>query len=135
MEWKLWSDKKNKGLDTDCSNRLQKKGIFERIYTMDETDVFILDIKHTRSITNKSIIELTEKVNLEIMAKKVGEPTVKKVQALKSEVVKVQDIDFGDAKEVTVIGTGKSKWMNDNESYTVSVELAKILIEKGSARL
>ncbi len=135
MNWKLWSDKKNRGLDTDCNTLLQKKGIFERIYTMEETDVFILDIKHTRSITNKNIIELTEKVNLNIMAKKVGEPTAKKIKALKSEIVNIKDIDFGNAKDIEVIGTGKSKFMPDGDAFTVTVEMAKILIEKGSARL
>ena len=134
MNWKLWEDEKNVGLDSSSSYLLSINGIQEQAFTMEETDCFLCDIKHTQSITYEDVMEATEKVNLSIMAKKVGKETATKVQELKREE-KAIVFDMELVGEQEIVSTGLNKEMPKGQEYTVSAETAEVLIKKGFATL
>lgn len=132
MNWKLWEDGLNKGMDSSVDRGLIKKGIKSKSVTMEGINGFLVDIKHTRSITSHNILNLCTKVNYDIMAKQVKTKTTKKLQdklmkpekQVKEEMVKVPD----------------TKWVNvilnkDGKKYKVGRELAITLITAKRAKL
>ena len=134
MEWQLWSEKRNRGLDTDCLKRLTKIGITERIFTMKESNVFLVDIKHSRSITDKCIIDVCKEVNFNIMAKRVAKATVDKVQALEPQQ-KVK-ITFEAGSTYDLLSNGNPfLGAKDTLLKNVSGVDAEILVNKGFAKL
>ena len=134
MEWQLWSEKRHRGLDTDCLKRLTKIGITERIFTMKESNVFLVDIKHSRSITDKCIIDVCKEVNFNIMAKRVAKATVDKVQALEPQQ-KVK-ITFEAGSTYDLLSNGNPfLGAKDTLLKNVSGVDAEILVNKGFAKL
>lgn len=134
MNWQLWSDKKNKGLDTDCLKRLTKQGINERIFTMEESNVFLVDIKHSRSITDKCIIDVCKPVNSNIMAKRVAKKAVEHIEALEpQQEVKVT---FEASSTYDLLSNGNPfLGAKDTLVQNVSGVDAEILVNKGFAKL
>lgn len=131
VNWKLWSDNLDKGLDSDCSKRLKSLGFGERSFTMDEIDSFLVDVKHTVSITNLAIINNCKKVNSSIMAKKVNKETVEKVESLKHKKPKTIDVsNIDDAKMYKFVSNGKCKHLKSKE-YTVVGKIAKSFVKSG----
>lgn len=134
MNWQLWSEKRNKGLDTDCLKRLTKQGITERIFTMEESNVFLVDIKHSRSITDKCIIEVCEPVNSDIMAKRVAKKTLEQVQALEPQ--KEVKATFNANEKYDLLSNGNAfLGAKDTLIQDVSGVDAEILVNKGFAKL
>lgn len=131
MDWKLWDDNLIKGLDTNCSMRLNNKGIKERSVTMKEINAFLVDIKHTRSITKQDFIDNCINVNFEIMAKQVASKVVKKVKDLEPSKEQIFELN----KEYEIIGTGTSKHFAKDEIVFVGGDICQILINKGYANL
>jgi len=131
MDWKLWDDGLIKGLDTNCSMRLNQKGIKERSVSMDDINAFLVDIKHTRSITKHEIIDNCINVNFEIMAKQVNSKVVKKVVNLETPKEQV----FDNNKEYEIIGTGTSKHFAKDKIAVVGGDICQTLINKGYANL
>lgn len=132
MNWKLWGDRVNKGLDSNCTLRCLSNGINDRTYTMKESGAFLVDIKHSRSITDHAILNLCKSVNFEIMAKKVASKTVEQVKELK----KPAKIDLDRTKMYEVVSTGNNKYLGKaGNVHFVNGETAEILINKGFAKL
>lgn len=134
MNWQLWSDKKNKGLDTDCLKRLTKKGITERIFTMEESNVFLVDIKHSRSITDKCIIDVCKPVNSDIMAKRVVKKAVEQIKALEPQQEVKVTFEAGSIYDLLSNGN-PFLGAKDTLVKGVSGVDAEILVNKGFARL
>lgn len=78
--YKPWgNDTLDRGLDTSCTNYLQRFGVGERVFTMKETGGVCLDIKHpSESLTpfeflntysNKAVNEVLEVEHLELIEK------------------------------------------------------------------
>ncbi len=136
MNWKLWSDDKDKALDTDSGKRLQKKGVGNKNYKMSDVDAFILDVKHTRSITSNSILGGCKQENIDIMAKKLNKQVAESIENLSNEVVKQQEIKIEVQSNglVKIKGTGKFLDMPIDSEHEVTEEMAKILIGKGFAK-
>jgi hypothetical protein len=138
MDWKLWSDDKNKALDTDSGKRLQKQGVGNKNYKMSDVNAFILDVKHTRSITSNSILAGCELKNKNIMAKKLNKQVAESIENLSVEIQKEQSkeiiVDVNSNGMVVVYGTGKFLDMPCDEKYEVTEEMSKILIKKGFAK-
>jgi len=132
MNYTLWSAKRNRGLDTHCSKLLDKKGIIQECYSMEETGVFLVDIKHSRCITSISIIDNCKQVNKSVMAKKIGTATAKKVEALKV-VEKVQRVFEGN-EIVEFEPNGKSKHLGLETLKLVSHE-AQLFESKGYGKI
>lgn len=136
MEWKLWDNGLPKSLDRNCSERLHLQGIGEQIHSMDSLNVFLLDVKHTRSVTNQEIVNNCEVINIEIMAKKLGKKDADKVEALENDVQIFEEINFpfSDNEDVKVIGL-VSKYLIEGEEYIVSGSDAKVLLRKKAVKL
>lgn len=137
MEWKLWDDGLAKSLDRNCSDRLAARGISEQIYTMNEQDVFLVDIKHTRSITNQNIVNNCEIINNEIMAKRTSKKVAEQIESLENELIINDPIvyQFSDKDNVVVIGLKGSKYLVEGSEYVVSGSDAKILLKKNAVKL
>lgn len=133
LGWVLWNEGLMSGLDTNSLNNLKAKGVSEKIYTSDEAGIFMVDVKHTFSITNKAIVDLCEETNTNIMAKKIGKKDAKKVLDL--EIPKKESLKSNLNGVVEIKGTGLVKTMPKNQFYTVDAALAEILINKGAAEL
>lgn len=134
MDWQLWSDKKNKGLDTDCLKRLTKNGITERIFTMEESNVFLVDIKHSRSITDKCIIDVCTRVNSDIMAKRLSKKALEEIETLEPQQEVKQIFESG--KTYDLLSNGNPfLGAKDTLLKDVSGVDAEILVNKGFARL
>lgn len=134
LKGKLWSEGLNSGLDTNCTLKLNKLGIIEESYSMEETDIFLVDIKHTRSITNHAILEIGQKVKSEIMEQKLPKKTVSKVKKL--EVKEPESLNLDAKKEYKLSSTGKNKFLGANgHEFKANGNDAEILINKGFAKL
>jgi hypothetical protein len=136
MEWKLWDDGLPKSLDKNCSERLQMQGIGEEIYSMDELNVFLVDVKHTRSVTNQQIINNCEVINIEIMAKRAGKKVTEQIESLENEIQIFDETEFkfSDTEEVKVIAL-VSKYLIEGQEYIVSGSDAKVLLRKKAVKL
>lgn len=60
MNYTLWTNSKNSGLDTDSKKRMLSKGIKE--VSMDYDCHFIVDIKQDNNITNPAIVNTCDKI-------------------------------------------------------------------------
>jgi len=109
MDWQLWDSGLQKGLDTNCSSLLLKKGIKEKSVTMQEINAILVDVKHEYSITNLAIVNNCEKVNNEIMASKVRKTTTKKVEELEPKVEVAPKKIYSANDKVRFKSNGKSK--------------------------
>lgn len=56
MNWKLWSDGVNKGMDGNCDTLLKYKGINHKVKSMNEVGCFLCDVKHTKNITDHNVV-------------------------------------------------------------------------------
>lgn len=133
MDWKLWSSGLNKGLDTNCSQRLAKKGIAEHSFSMEETGIFLVDVKHSRSITNHSITQLGEEKHIEIMEKRLPKKTVSKVKGL--EAIEEKPIELDDSKSYLVRSNGKSKFLKEGVEFVENSWNTRVLLEKGFVQI
>lgn len=124
--WKLWDDGLNKGLDTNCSFKLTKLGIKEQSYSMKESDTFLVDIKHNRSITNKAIINGCKPVNISEMAKKVTKKVMEQIDQLDPS----KGLDYFDGVQ-KFESTGACKHMKKGELYDLEFEQANLLFKLG----
>lgn len=142
VNWQLWDNGLFKGLDTNSSQKLSKVGVSERMVSMDESNSFLVDIKHTISITNHAIIKNCETVNIDIMAKKLNEKVVKKIDNLVAEKPKEVKpvIEVPVHKEVAkVVDNNVMVNFKPNGKYiplgnkirSMSLEHATILVNKG----
>ena len=133
MNWTLWSSGLNRGLDTDCSNRLASKGIIEEMHAMNEVDVCLVDVKHSVSISGHSITKLGEQTNVEIMDKKLPKKTVSKVKALESVEEKAIELDA--SKNYLLRSNGKCKFIKEGFELVENADNAKVLLGKGFVEL
>jgi len=134
LNGELWDEKLNSGLDTNCTNKLKANGIIEDSYSMQETDIFLVDIKHSRSITNHAIVEVGQKVNSEIMEQKLPKKTVSKVKKLEPKEPELLNLDA--YNEYDLISTGENKYLGaKGTDFKVNGNDAEILINKGFATL
>ena len=103
---------------------------------MSDVDAFILDVKHTRSITSNSILGGCKQENIDIMAKKLNKQVAESIENLSNEVVKQQEIKIEVQSNglVKIKGTGKFLDMPIDSEHEVTEEMAKILIGKGFAK-
>ena len=133
MDWQLWSSGLNRGLDTDCSRKLAKNGVIEYSFSMEETGVFLVDVKHSVSITNHSIVDVGEVLNLEVMDKKIPKKIVSKIKAL--EAVKEKAIELDDSKSYLVRSNGKSKFLKEGVEFIENSWNTRVLLEKGFVQI
>ena len=134
MNWQLWSENRNRGLDTDCLRKLNKKGITERIYSMEDSGVFLVDIKHSRSITDKCIIDVCKQVNNNIMAKRLTKKVVEEVKALEPQI-EVKPTFEANEKYILVSNGNQFLGVKGTILKAVSGVDAEILVNKGFAKL
>ena len=134
LNWKLWSDDKEHGLDSDCSQRLLKFNITEKSTTMAEMNAFLVDIKHTVSITSQSLISNCKKANFDIMAKAVNKKVVEKVEKLeqpKEKKKKVIVSDLDPKLTYTFVSNGSSEHLKKGGKFKIDGAMANQLIIKG----
>ena len=134
MNWQLWDNDLNKGLDHNCSNRLRTKGIGEKVVSLRKNNIFMVDIKHMQSITNRVILEVGKRVPYHILTEGLGHYTIEKIKPLYARKLEISGLNIKPTDEVMVIGTGKKNTIAGHE-YLVSGETALILIAKGVATL
>jgi hypothetical protein len=129
--WNLWgSEERNKALDSLALKQLKDKGINEILIKQKEYNMMVIDVKHTRNITNHSFLDNCEKVNF--MAKKKKELPMQEIEALKQpEIVNVDLSAIDDKKTYTFIANGKSKHLVNGESYEIKGDMLKIFIKQG----
>lgn len=130
LSWQLWDSGLYKGLDTCTSNKLKSNGIKEIPVSMESISAFMVDVKHTFSITSLDIIGNCQESNIEIMEKKVRKPAVKKVQELKNEPQTAKKI-YSSNEVVNFVANGKSKHLVAGKVYELDGAKANILIAKG----
>jgi len=144
VDWKLWRRGLNKGLDSSTNKILKAKEIGEKSYTMDETNAFLVDVKHTHSITSKAIIGACNVVNSEIMAKKLGNKVVEELDKLEQpkprakrapKKVKIEKVSLDYSKEYVFIANNVSKHLKSGKEYNLDGRKAEILINKGYGKL
>lgn len=63
MNFKLWEDGKNSGLDTSTRNLLDYNNITIDTINSFEHDIKVLDVKYSSNITNHSVVDLGVKVD------------------------------------------------------------------------
>lgn len=136
MDWKLWNDGLNKGLDTNCTNRLLSKGISEKMFSMEESKVFLMDIKHTYSITNQAILNACKQVNIDIMAKKVSKKTADEVQSLDPIEAKPKqvEVEFFNGKR-EFLCNGSSPHLKKDLIVNVDHHTAQVFVNRGFGKL
>lgn len=124
LDWKLWDDGLNKGLDSNCNSRWAR----EEGYKMSDVNVFLVDVKHSRSITSHLILDLCKPINKSIMAKKV----IKKVEELEAPVSVESLLSELDASKMyTFVSNGKHKNLPEGDEFQETGEVCAILISKG----
>jgi hypothetical protein len=132
LDWKLWSLKRNRGLDSDCNKNLMKKGIEQLVFTMEESKVFLVDVKHSRSITSHAILECCDKQKVDIMAKKLSTSTAKKVKEL--EVVEKEQKVY-ESKEIVEFESNGSFKPLGLEIYSLPYFEAQLFVDKGYGKI
>ena len=144
VNWKLWDDGLFKGLDTNASQKLSKLKVSERIISMEEANAYLIDVKHTLSITNHAILKNCEIIDTEIMAKRVSKKVadqVAKLEVKPVEVVKVESKEIPRVNKVEKVvevlnpmvdfkPNGNYKPLG-NKVRNMSKEHATILVNKG----
>ena len=125
--WQLWGNNLNRGLDSNCTDRLKKIGIFEKIYKLSDIDGFFVDVKHEENITSfKALSFWLKEINIEVMAKKINK--TKEIQEL-APAVEVKAIEIDKNKKYVFISNGKDKNLKaKSEQFGFMCE---ILIKKG----
>lgn len=134
MNYNIWTDSKNNGLDTDSKNNMAKKGIKE--VSLPYNGHFILDVKQDCNITNPKIVKTCNKVegvNLinkklgviskEILSLKVGDTRQIKRNMKKQTEIKKVKIEI--IKEVAGMSVGDTRLVGSN--------IARRLINRGVA--
>jgi hypothetical protein len=130
--WELWDNNLNRGLDTNCTNKLKKMSIFETVYKLSDINGFFVDIKHTENITKfGGFGDRLNQIDFKIMAKKLGKKVVEEIAELPkpSDVIKANPLEKG--KMYTFISNGTSKHMKKGDVYEISGETAMNFISKG----
>ena len=132
QDWKLWDDGHNKGLDSNCNSRYPR----ERGYTMQESGVFLVDVKHSRSITSHLILELCEASNKSIMAKRVTKKTVDQIDKLETpETVESVLSELDPQKMYVFISNGKHKNLPEGLEVEETGEICAQLMVKGYGQI
>lgn len=127
VDWVLWDEKRNSGLDSSVDEKLFSKGIGIAVM-----DVFLMDVKHTTNITPGAIVDLCIPEKLSYMGKKIGEKTAKEVTAL--ETVKEVEEVITDDSNVMFESNGVYKQMGTN-TYEMPRSHASILVKKGFGKI
>lgn len=136
MNWKLWKEGLEKGLDNNCTRRLLQKGIKDKSVSMSDKDLFLVDIKHSRSITSEAIIYNCKQVESEIMAKKTSKTDKAKVDKLetKKSTQKVKTVyNAGDV--VKFKSNGKSKHLPKDRVYEIDGLKANLFLSRGFGQI
>jgi hypothetical protein len=133
VNYRLWNESRNRGLDTLCTEYLKTFNIFETILELQDIDGFICDIKHTENITIFAGVEQRcIKLNKKIMAKKIAKKeTVKEIQELPKPSGRVILAEYEANKNYKFQSNGKFKDMPKGNIYDVDGTMANILVGKG----
>jgi hypothetical protein len=132
MNWQLWDNHLNHGLDTNCSGKLKELGIKEEGILLSDIDGFIVDVKHSDNITIFAGVKHSSTlVDLKIMAKSIkNKNTVKEIQKLEPKVEeKEPEIDLEENSKYHFVSNGKDKSLKQNSEQFGF--MCKILIKKG----
>jgi hypothetical protein len=127
MDWKLWDDGLNSGLDNNCSMRLAEAGIVENIVTMEESGAFLIDIKHTFSISSHAIVEASDQVDASVFQKGVG----KKDFGLISALVVVRNKERISGSHLVQFRSNGSYKNLRSGVYELVADIAQLFIDKG----
>jgi hypothetical protein len=133
MDWKLWSDGLNVGLDSDCSTRCKSQGIEDNLYSMKESKAVLIDVKCGISITNEAIIDTCEIMDTKKVFSKIDKNTIDKINLL--EVIKPEPLDLDFNKEYSIMSTGNRYLGDKGTIHTMLGESALIIINKGFGKL
>jgi len=127
VNYKLWSDGINSGLDSDCTKNLKLKGIGDDFFKMEDINAYCVDIKHTNSISNRAIVEVCDKCDMSVFD--VFGDEFKTISEFKEPDKVIFVSKYEGLREY--VSTGKSKWMRYGEILKLSCEEANVLIGKG----
>jgi hypothetical protein len=149
LNFKGWTGSYDRGLDGNNMRNMIAHGITSRVVKLIDSDLFLVDVKHNFSISNKNIIFMGKQVNNKIMARK--KIPVEKLDALpiKKNIMKLDESDksiFESAKNVdeplkleankiyTFVSNGKSRFLVAG-LYQLSGYECEIFIKKGYGEL
>ena len=143
--WKLWDNDLNKGLDTNCSRKLKSLKIGDKAHRMEDVNAYIVDVKHSYSITSWRIIGGCEIVDKQIMAKRVTKKVVDKVDKLDKFVEPIVEpvvepvVNLGyvpkDPDEIVDFRSNGVYKPFGKEIHTMSRATAVILTRKGYGQI
>ena len=129
VDWKLWPDDMNKGLDGACNKKLGALGFTDSTYSMSDLNAFLVDIKHSNSISNREIVNACKPSRLNLMMKKLGNEDFKKVMELHHKEISYEEMP--DEVEIKITKTTHS--LNAGDVYKVHKSTGKALVDKGKA--
>jgi len=149
LNFKGWTGSYDRGLDGNNMRNMIAHGITSRVVKLIDSELFLVDVKHNFSISNKNIIFMGKQLNNKIMARK--KIPVEKLDALpiKKNIIKLDESDksiFEAAKNVdeplkleankiyTFVSNGKSRFLVAG-LYQLSGYECEIFIKKGYGEL
>lgn len=133
LDFKGWTGSYDRGLDGNNMRNMIAHGITSRVVKLIENDLFLVDVKHNFSISNKNIIFMGKQVNKGIMARKkipvekLDELPIEKNIIVDKEALKT-DLDY--KKNYTFNSNGKSKFIKAGE-HTFNGYECEIFTKKG----
>ena len=126
--WTLWSEGLNSGLDNDCAKRLSSKGIEDISFYMDKINAYCVDIKYTQSITSRSIIDVCEPINTDVLSA-IFKDDFDLVSKLENKALEF-DLSLYNGV-VEFVGTGKFKSIRKGDVLSLDYNTALPLLQKG----
>lgn len=134
VDWKLWDDGLDKGLDTNCTHRLNTLGIKDSFNTMKDLKAYIVDVKHTYSITDRAIVDACDEIDSKEFVFKFGKKDFDLVNKLEQPIIKRKEIEHFTGYK-TFIANNKAKHLKSGQSYELTHEIASIFINNGYLEL
>lgn len=131
VNYHLWTDEKELGLDTDASGHLSKAGCTEKIIP----GVHLIDVKHAQNITDHAVSKIGEKVMTESLHNKFGESLFFYLKCLDfiPGQEKVERKIKPKMESVTIRMVKDAGGMSAGREISTSLVLAKSLVRSGKA--
>jgi len=128
LNYKPWTGSANKGLDSNCSKNVKKKGFKEVVLPYSS---LILDVKHESNISSHSIMKSCKTVcDLSLIGKYEAILALDKSEKPK-QLKRVRTKVFNQEPKITVLVVKDIHDMKIGDRITLKQSLAKTLIDKG----
>jgi len=88
LDYRLFGRHLDKGLDSSCNRKLVELGIKDIVKENKEINSYVLDIKHTQSLTRDTLVQGCEPLEVDTLKNIFGKDIINKIKALNHKTMK-----------------------------------------------